>query len=148
MHPDNTSHQPLTEKYIRQVLGWWRQTRQANSGRGVANPSAEEAAALLNTYYRLMEIYCTVKAGGVNSQIEAAQALLAREKVRLEADMALLDKSDSFPNQSSLLKQEILELERAASWRIAQLKTISPEEERAVVNCLPEIEAALSVVQD
>ena len=69
-----------------------------------------------------MEIYCIVKAGGVRAQIEAAQALLTREKLTLEAEIAALDNPDSFLGRISLLKQEILELENSTHWRISQLK--------------------------
>ena len=94
-----------------------------------------------------MEIYCLAKAGGVQGQIEAAQALLAREKVALEAKIAAIDNSDSRSNQTGLLKQETLELENSTQWRISQLKKIQPEEEKAVSKCWKEIEAVLGAVQ-
>lgn len=117
--------------------------RYTDANRGAVDNSAEDNTVLLSAYHHLMEIYCAVKAGGVEGQIEAAQALLAREKVALEAEIAALDSAESGQNQISLLKQEIIELERAANWRISMLKKIQTEEEKAVGNCLPEIEAAL-----
>ncbi|MCG8367323.1 MAG: hypothetical protein MJA27_28795 [Pseudanabaenales cyanobacterium] len=143
MQQDNTSYQPLTEERIRRILGGWLQMQCVNSGKGVIDSSVKQPTALLSAYYRLMEIYCTVKIGGVKGQIEAAQALLAREKAALEAEIAAVDTPNACPQQISLLKQEILELETSTNWRISQLKTIQTEEERAVGNCLLEIETAL-----
>lgn len=144
MQQDNTPHNPLTEERIRQVLGWWLLNQTAESGRNAALSSVEEETAGLNDYYRLMEIYCLVKIGGVKGQIEAAQTLLARERRALEVEIADLDNPDSCPDRISLLRQEILELENSTRWRISQLEIIQAEEERAVINCLSAIENALA----
>ena len=128
MQQNNTAYEPLTDARIRQVLAWWLQTQPANAGKSIANHSTEDDTILLNTYYRLMEIYCMVKAGGVKGQIEAAQTLLAREKVALEAEIAAVNHSDSLPNQISLLQQEILEL--GALHRLANLPAESDSDGR------------------
>ena len=147
MQQDHLPHKPLTQERIRQVLEWRRVTQNARSDNAAALKSSEDDPTALNDYHRLMEIYCLVKIGGVTGQIEAAQALLAREKQSLEAEIAALDSPDAYAGRISLLKQEIVELENSTRWRIAQLEIIQAEEERAVTHCISAIENALQDFQ-
>jgi hypothetical protein len=90
---------------------------------------------------RLMDIYCVVKAGGVNVQVEAAQAHLHRELTQLKADLAAAEADDPGGSQSHSLLQEIEDLHRSVNWRLTRLQSIDPAEEAAVAACLTEIEA-------
>lgn len=108
----------------------------------IAQPSAnstENTAA--HQFQKLMEIYCVVKAGGLKVQIEAARAFLNRETAKTEAEIAQLQMQEDPDNQAvQSLHEEIAELHRSVSWRLAILQSIHPDEEAAVNNCLAEIE--------
>lgn len=91
-------------------------------------------------YVRLMEIYCVVKAGGVSAQIAAARQLEEKERLTLRQEMALLIQQADPTNRVQALEQEVQEVERSVSHRIAFLKNINPQEEANVRSCLPLID--------
>lgn len=89
---------------------------------------------------RLMEIYCVVKAGGVQIQVEAAQAHLARETAKLELEISGLESQGLNSRHAA---QDLTELHNSVTWRLALLQDITPEEEAAVVAHLPDLERQL-----
>lgn len=92
---------------------------------------------------RLMEIYCVVKSGGVQTQIEAAQALLTREGAKMLTEIDLLTSQQAEPATITLIQQEHRDLERSIAWRIAYLEAISPLEEAVVTTWADQIEQVL-----
>ncbi|NET32245.1 MAG: hypothetical protein F6K19_09600 [Cyanothece sp. SIO1E1] len=130
-HPISRS-QPLTEARIRQILEFLTaDSLQMES-------SDEPTRELLRAYQHLMEVYCVVRAGGVQVQIEATQLAAAKEKSTIQAAMT------ADPEPADCLHQELLALQKSVAWRISHLQSITPEDEQAVRNCLPEIETTFT----
>lgn len=118
------SRHPITPERIRTLL-------EQLQGAGPASPD----------YYRLMEIYCVVKAGGRGAQMEAARQLEQRERAELEAAIQALPPTAVNASRVEALQQEIQELQTAIAQRLSYLKSISTAEEAAVRQCLNDIEA-------
>lgn len=112
-------------------------TQLGRGGAPTAGPA--EADAVLR---RVMEIYCVVKAGGVQVQQEAAQAHLARETASITAEMAALQ-GQGADQQIASLRQELTDLEQTVHWRLALLQAIHPDEEEAVAQHLSRLEQHL-----
>lgn len=119
-------HEPLTPESIPALLA----TAQTDA------PAA---------YYRLMELYCVVKAGGLEAQRHVAERLLQQETAALHAEIAALNAQPGEdplrPNRLRALHQEIEELRRSVAHRLAYLDSISAEEAAIVARCLPTIDA-------
>lgn len=97
-------------------------------------------AGLSTDYVRLMEIYCVVKAGGVNAQVSAARHLEEAERAAMLIEITELSKQTDQASRIESLRQEMAEVERSATHRIAHLSAIDPQEEANVRSCLPLID--------
>lgn len=109
---------------------------QLRQGSASGATSSETNAALR----RVMEIYCVVKAGGVQVQQEAAQAHLTRETANIKAAIAALQ-GQGADQQITSLRQELADLEQTVHWRLTLLQAIHPDEERVVSQYLSSLEA-------
>jgi acyl-CoA synthetase (NDP forming) len=128
------------------LLQWWQhRKRLANTSSTPVFRDPEDQ--YLEAYHRMMEVYAVVKAGGVEAQVQAAQAYLHRERTALHKALEnLATQAEGSPNLESErahLRQEIEELERSITWRLSSLRDIRPEEEAAVKKFLPDIERTL-----
>ncbi|MBD0337140.1 MAG: hypothetical protein ICV62_16755 [Cyanobacteria bacterium Co-bin13] len=115
-----------------------------NPKKAEPTPASSGPPASPERLRRLMEIYCVVKAGGVQVQTEAAQAHLSRELAQLKAELAEAETQRPNSSRSAILHQEIEDLRRSVHWRLTRLRGIDPNEEAAVAACLTEIEQGLS----
>lgn len=115
----------LSPERIQQLLAWLQAGRPPQD------------ATLVHDYGRLMEVYCVVKTGGVRIQRQASQDFLQRQQARIEQEIA----DDPEATGVAALHQEIQDLHDSVGWRVAFLKSISPEEEVAVAAIASLIEA-------
>ena len=125
------ANQPLTPELIRHLL--------ANAAHFTAFEA--EPTPLMSTYRRLMEIYCVIKAGGIEAQREVAHRLEATERAALLAEIQTLAAQPSMESRVRALQQEIWELEQSVASRLNYLDTIDVQEAAIVQRCLPEIDA-------
>lgn len=127
------------------ILQWWQQRkRRATSGDVLSNPVVKDVdSSYLDKYQRLMNVYTVVKAGGAAAQIQAASDHWDREKEAITRRLNQISNQPEATDEYLRLQNEASELERSIRWRINQLKAIDPEEETAVREYLPQIEAAL-----
>ncbi|MGB3299746.1 MAG: hypothetical protein WBA76_15880 [Phormidesmis sp.] len=131
------------------LLDWWQQRKRIASARSNLHrtrPTVDDT--YLQAYYRLMEVYSVVKAGGVAAQVEAVHAFAKRESQRLQQRLdAIATAKDLTPDeqqqQRQQLQQELTELHSANDWRLQMLKAITPDEEALVQQYLAEIERTL-----
>lgn len=131
------------------LLDWWQQRKRIASVRSNLHrtrPTVDDT--YLQAYYRLMEVYSVVKAGGVVAQVEAVHAFAKRESQRLHQRLdAIAAAKNLTPHeqqqQRQQLQQELTELHSANDWRLQMLKAITPDEESLVRQHLAEIERTL-----
>ncbi|MGB5915856.1 MAG: hypothetical protein WBG63_13390, partial [Phormidesmis sp.] len=65
------------------LLEWWQQRKRVANTRSHFGPTLPKGdETYLQAYYRLMEVYSVIKAGGVQAQTEAVQAFAKRESGR------------------------------------------------------------------
>lgn len=128
------------------LLQWWQhRKRLANTSRTPVVSDTDDNH-YLDAYHRMMEVYSVVKAGGVDTQIAAAQAYLQRETQSLQQQLAVLQAEKDNANlhqKQAQLNHEAQELESSVNWRLHSLKEIKPEEEAAVRQHMAEIERIL-----
>ncbi|NER79064.1 MAG: hypothetical protein F6K42_05690 [Leptolyngbya sp. SIO1D8] len=115
--------QPLTPELIRSLL------------------THESRLQMPPEYVRLMEIYCVVKAGGITAQQTVAQRLQETEKAALLTEIQSLSTQSGMESRVQALQQEIQELEKSVSDRLAYLSSIDPHEATLIQTCLPDIDA-------
>ena len=131
------------------ILDWWQQRKRIARDRTSLNKSLRKSdETYLQAYYRLMEVYSVVKAGGVKAQTEAVHAFAKRESALLNQQLKEIeaDSSSSEEEKSSdraKIQQDIDELHSANDWRLRALTSICPEEEAVVAKHLSEIEQTL-----
>jgi len=152
----NSSTTPTTlvsSASIPLLLEWWQQRKRIANTRsrlGPALPKGDET--YLQAYYRLMEVYSVIKAGGVQAQTEAVQAFAKRESGRLNQRLSEIETAPALSTvekrqEREKIQQEIQELCSANDWRLAALTGIAPAEEELVRQYLPDIERTLLQVQ-
>ncbi|MGB3295970.1 MAG: hypothetical protein WBB01_23555 [Phormidesmis sp.] len=142
----------LNSVSIPMLLDWWQQRKRLASTKGMQVMLPKGDDTYLQTYYRLMEVYSVVKAGGVQAQIEAVKAfaeheltLLNQQLAQVEADSNLSEVEKAHDRQK--IEQELRELEAANRWRLQALSAINPAEEAIVQQHLGNIERTLMQLQ-
>ena len=137
---------------IPMLLDWWQQRKRLASSRSTLQaPLPKGDDVYLQTYYRLMEVYSVVKAGGVQAQIEAVNAFAERELKLLNQQMAQIEADDLSEVEKARdrqkVQQDLSELEAASRWRLQALSAIDPAEEAVVKQHLGDIERTLMQLQ-
>ena len=137
---------------IPMLLDWWQQRKRLASSRTpLQTPLPKGDDVYLQTYYRLMEVYSVVKAGGVQAQIEAVNAFAERELKLLNQQMAQIEADDLSEVEKARdrqkVQQDLSELEAASRWRLQALSAIDPAEEAVVKQHLGDIERTLMQLQ-
>ncbi|MGB3572167.1 MAG: hypothetical protein WA783_20495 [Phormidesmis sp.] len=135
------------------LLEWWQQRKRVANTRSHFGPTLPKGdETYLQAYYRLMEVYSVIKAGGVQAQTEAVQAFAKRESGRLNQRLSKIETAPALSavekrQEREKIQQEIQELCSANDWRLAALTGIAPAEEDLVRQYLPDIERTLLQVQ-
>ena len=137
---------------IPMLLDWWQQRKRLASSRTtLQTPLLKGNDVYLQTYYRLMEVYSVVKAGGVQAQMEAVNAFAERELALLNQQTAQIEASDLSEVEKARdrqkVQQDLGELEAATRWRLQTLSAIDPAEEAVVKQHLGDIERTLMQLQ-
>ncbi|MBE9062148.1 hypothetical protein [cf. Phormidesmis sp. LEGE 11477] len=131
------------------LLKWWQQQKRVAGLRSHLNTTLPKGdKTYLSAYYRLMEVYSVVKAGGVQAQKEAAEGFAERELSALNQRLHEIEVSpnllaDEKQKERAKIEQELEELRQANSWRSQMLCNITPAEESAVKAYLSDIEQTL-----
>ncbi len=134
---------------IHLLLEWWQQRKRiANTRSHIGSALTKGDDIYLQAYYRLMEVYSVVKAGGVQAQTEAVQAFANRESERLNQRLDEIELSQTLSaaekrQEREKIQKEIQELCSANNWRLNALTGIAPVEEELVKQYLPDIEKTL-----
>ncbi len=148
-----TNTTPISRASIPILLEWWQRRKRTVSVRThLGTTRCKDDEAYLKAYYRLMEVYSVVKAGGVQVQTEAVQAFAKRESELLNQKLYQIEAAPALPaaerrQEREKIQREIQELCSANRWRLEALARIAPAEEELVKQYLPDIEKTLLQVQ-
>ena len=100
----------------------------------------EDPARFFKDRSRMLMIFHAIKAGGVHTLIEKYSQLATGELFR----SAISNMREKGFGNPAAVEEMLPQAIRNAENQISQLKSVSPEEEAAVKNCMKEIEKCIS----